>query len=295
MADKNTGIPYEKLTKEIFDELLRSQGIEDIEIQHDVQLEGKGTSHQIDLYWTFKMGGVSHHVAVQAKDWASPVTQEKVLAFKGVLDDLKIRATGIMVTRTGYQSGAEGVAANYGILLYRLSEMKEEDWEGRLRTVVTRIHAKSAVLDSFSPIFDYVWLKEEFDRLGLPNDHGVPFRMTTESEIVTAKGAVLTSIPDAVKAGERDSWQKSGIVDYTHDFGPDAFVLTGDAQIPKIKVTGVLLKFKIHEIVQESFKDGANLVKFLLANLSDGTRHLFDSDKRHFGASLKNSAPNKGS
>lgn len=294
MPDKNTGIPYEKFTKAIFDELHWSQGVEDIEIQHDVQLEGKSTSHQIDLYWSFKMGGVLYHVAVQAKDWASAVTQEKVLAFKAVLDDLKIRATGIMVTRTGYQSGAEDVAKNNGILLYRLSEMTEADWEGRIKTIVFKIHAKSAELVSFEPAFDQVWLKGEFDRLGLPSGQGIPFRMTSDSVIVGADGAKLATVTEVVRAGERDSWLKSGTVDYTHDFGQDAFVLTGDAKIPRLKVAEFRLKFKIHEIVQENRSDGANLVKFVLANLSDGTRHLFDSDQRHFGTRLPESDPGTG-
>lgn len=82
--------------------------------------------HQIDVYWKFDIANVTYQAAVQAKDWASRVTKEKVLAFKAVLDDLPGQPRGIMITKVGYQSGAELFAREHGIELYLFHEVSDE-------------------------------------------------------------------------------------------------------------------------------------------------------------------------
>jgi Restriction endonuclease len=59
---------------------------------------------------------------VQVKDWMNPVNQGELFKFKGVLDDLPGRPTGIVVTRSGYQKGAREFAHEHGILIYELRE-----------------------------------------------------------------------------------------------------------------------------------------------------------------------------
>lgn len=283
MSDENTGIPYEQFTKDIFDELNRVDGVEHIEIKHNVRLEGKSVPHQIDVYWSFKQGGVTHHVVVQAKDWATPVTKDKVLTFRAVLNDLKVGAIGIMVTKTGYQAGAEAAARNNGILLYRLAEMTEKDWEGRIKTIVFRLHAGRPEMLSFGPELDRAWLGKELDRLEIPKDEGVPLQITNETRIVTTDGALLCTVADAFKTGEDETRRKAADLDYAHTFPEEAFIETGDAQLPRLKVTELRFRFKYREVVREMRTEGSDLARFILANVTDGTSHLFGPDKRHFG------------
>lgn len=90
-------------------------------VQHNVQKMGRATSHQIDDYWEFCLGGVTHKVAVQAKRWKNPIRKSDVLAFKGVLEDLP-GTLGIMVASSRYQKGAIEIARAAGIIICNLRE-----------------------------------------------------------------------------------------------------------------------------------------------------------------------------
>src|SRR6516164_9670637 len=104
--DQNrSGKWYEVLVQAIFAALLNQNEVHSIEVQHNVSLKGKATTHQIDVYWEFEKGGVTYRTVVQAKDWATPVMQGELLKFKAVLDDLPQQRRGDFVTRTGYQDG----------------------------------------------------------------------------------------------------------------------------------------------------------------------------------------------
>jgi hypothetical protein len=55
---KNTGAAYEKLVQGIFQAI----------VEQNKTLQGKISTHQIDVYWKFQTGGIEYEVIVQAKD-----------------------------------------------------------------------------------------------------------------------------------------------------------------------------------------------------------------------------------
>lgn len=130
----STGISYELVTKQIFQQILDQDSVKTVSVLHDVTLQGNKTSHQIDVYWEFEVGGIRYQTVVQAKDWSRSVEQGELLKLRAVLDDLPGQPRGIMVTRTGYQSGAEDYARAAGILLYELVQIPDRP---RGRIVIT--------------------------------------------------------------------------------------------------------------------------------------------------------------
>ena len=72
---KNTGIPYEKMIQHIYQQILTCEGLDTINVQHNIILKGKTTSHQIDVYWEFNLRGIVYRTVIQAKDWANKVPQ----------------------------------------------------------------------------------------------------------------------------------------------------------------------------------------------------------------------------
>ncbi len=112
---------YELLVREIYQQMLDQDQAQNVVVQHNVQKQGRATSHQIDVYWEFCLGGVTHKVAVQAKRWKNPIRKGDVLTFKGVLEDLP-GTIGIMVASSGYQKGAVEVAEAAGIMICNLEE-----------------------------------------------------------------------------------------------------------------------------------------------------------------------------
>ena len=125
---KNTGKEYELVVQKVFQSILDQKFVKNITVQHDITLQGKSTTHQIDVYWEFSDGISTYATIVQAKDYNSRVSQDKLLTFKGVIDDLPNHPKGIFVTKTGYQKGAKAYAEANGILLYELRQPTDEDW-----------------------------------------------------------------------------------------------------------------------------------------------------------------------
>ena len=112
---------FELVVREIYQQMLAQDQASNVVVQHDVQKQGRSTNHQIDVYWEFCLGGVTHRVIVQAKTWNNPIRKVDVFTFKGVLDDIP-GTIGIMVTSSRYQKGAFEVANAAGIMICNLQE-----------------------------------------------------------------------------------------------------------------------------------------------------------------------------
>lgn len=154
---KNTGKEYEKLTQYIFSQIINQNQAENIDVQHDVILSGKTTSHQIDVYWKFDLGGIEYCTVIQAKEWKNKVKQSDMLAFKAILDDLPSGTKGIYVSLSGYQSGAIDVAKAHGITIYELRPPKAEDWDGYIKTINLDISCATPIYRDLVILIDKEW------------------------------------------------------------------------------------------------------------------------------------------
>lgn len=109
--------PYELLVQELHQALLHSDGVENINVRHNVKIIGRsGASHQIDVYWEFKLAGVTYKTCIECKHYNSSVKKSHIAAFSAVLEDIG-NATGIFATTEGYQEGALLFAQAKGIRL----------------------------------------------------------------------------------------------------------------------------------------------------------------------------------
>lgn len=129
----NINTEYELLTKDIYEVLLKKEGVT-IEVLHNVEIQGKAFKHQIDVYWEYEMAGIKHKVAIECKNYNSNVSVAKVRDFFGVLSDIG-NTNGIMVSKVGFQKGAKEFAEFYGINLRELRKPNAVDWKGRIKKI----------------------------------------------------------------------------------------------------------------------------------------------------------------
>ena len=102
-----SGTQYESLTRDVYDALLRSEGVDTVEVRHDTNVVGRsGCAHQIDVYWEFRLGGVLFRTAIECKRYADNLEIGRVRDFYAALADIG-NIQGIIVTTVGYQSGAK--------------------------------------------------------------------------------------------------------------------------------------------------------------------------------------------
>lgn len=155
----NESIQYEQLTQSIYQAILQNEECNNIQVKHNVEITGRsGVSHQIDVLWCFRQAGIEHTVLIECKNYASNITLEKVRNFFGVLNDIG-NARGIIVTKTGYQSGAAEFANYYGISLKILRKPNDNDWKGRIKDIHINITAKMIVSSKDRPLSVEVILK----------------------------------------------------------------------------------------------------------------------------------------
>jgi len=129
-------------------------------VQHDVQVAGTSRSHQIDVYWEYRLGGVLHRVIINCKRYAHTVEVTDVLTLGGVLQDMP-GVRGLIVSTKGFQRGAIDYATTHGIGLKVIRPPQDDDWKGRLRQFnmaleivpATRFLRAAAALDARVPIW----------------------------------------------------------------------------------------------------------------------------------------------
>jgi len=144
-------VEYERLTQSVYQAIVKQEG-HNIDVQHNVSVPGKsGVEHQVDVLWRFQIAGVEHLVLIECKNYATALTLEKVRNFFAVLHDIG-NCNGLMVTRTGFQSGVVQFANHYGIGLKLLRPPKPEDWEGRVKDIQIDIRFKGAASTNDRPI-----------------------------------------------------------------------------------------------------------------------------------------------
>lgn len=176
---KNTGRDYELLVMLILKQAQEQDEARNLRVEHDVTLQGVSLTHQIDVYITFDVGGITYATVVQCKDWNSHVKQEQMQTFSQVLTDLPGQPRGVFVTRRGFQSGARKLAEDKGIILYTLREPTEQDWLDLaiIRRIVfdLTIFVPRATNPRF--VFDDVWWQAECRRLGLQTSETLSLRV----------------------------------------------------------------------------------------------------------------------
>jgi hypothetical protein len=135
-ARMKPGASLEKDVQRVYAFLLNMRD-EGVAVSNPMFMTGKsGEQHEIDVYYEFTKAGIRHRVAIECKDWATPVSKGQIQEFESKLRDIG-NITGVIVSRNGYQSGAEGFARYYDILPLRFDDLPaiNQLLADRLRTV----------------------------------------------------------------------------------------------------------------------------------------------------------------
>lgn len=204
----NPNKEFELFTRHVYQKLVNNDVLKPTHVQHNVKLKGfSGCEHQIDVYWEYEIAGSLHRVAIECKNYSSPVEIGNVRDFKGVLDDLN-NVHGIMVSAKGYQSGAKQYAEQYGILL---KELRTPSWRDTIGELIIQIHSNIRhclfLIDKESAEkkgFDLQRYREFHASMDFDNAdkwlNATHLPLTTKDGIIrNAKGKQITNLDDLEK------------------------------------------------------------------------------------------------
>ena len=270
---KNTGVEYEKLTQNIFNQIINQDTVKTINVQHDVVLKGKTTTHQIDVYWEFDLNGIKYRTVIQAKDWKNKVPQKEMYAFKAILDDLPSGTKGIYVCKSGFQEGAVSVAQSNDIKIYVLRDPIDADWDGKIKTIVINFKIRMPTYKNMNALFDANWLKENVADFNKYIGRNV---FNGNSEILDHNNNRICLLSELVLQMADKS--KDGVEYQEHIFEQDAFLKIDDGICAKIiSISGDVGYSVTHE---EMTIDGGNTIGYILKDLLEDKTFTFDKEEK---------------
>lgn len=249
----NTGRQYEQLVRDIYQGILSLHGDEfkNIVVECNKHLnsmtsknkDGSPLQREIDVFWEYELAGVRFKVCVQAKDLGRKVNLGMVDTFRGVLLDIPGQPRGVMVTRKGYQTGAESHALAYGIEIIQLSEVTPELSPSRIQMSISGWFYQPIGLKF---MFDDDFIKEhKISGVNIPIHEKVE-----ESFFYLEDGSPFLSIADALKLPEAEEI-KEGIFVTENWFDRNVFLHTDDPVHRRIKVDGVIAELSIRRTFQQ--------------------------------------------
>ena len=164
------GTTYELIVRAIYHALLNQTHTQNVE--HNIVLQGRGTKHQIDVYWKFTLADVEYTTIVSVRNRTGRTKKGELLEFKEVLDDISGQPRGIFVSSSGYQRGAIEFASSCGIILIKLVRADTEPNSLAMTSssiahmqilpnqMAMRITIKEPSLSDINIVADQEWLKQ---------------------------------------------------------------------------------------------------------------------------------------
>ena len=162
------GKDYEIFVQKLQQALLNSERFinqKNIEIERNKKIiDNNGIAREFDLYWEYELAGVTYKTIIECKDYASPVSIEKIDALIGKIRDIP-DLKPVFATKTGYQKGAETKARYNKIDLLIVREQCDVDWHDKDGNPLIRefniqvcVNPHTRIIQ-FSPQVDGDWLK----------------------------------------------------------------------------------------------------------------------------------------
>jgi hypothetical protein len=279
------GDDYELVLQKIFKSML-AQDAANAVVERKKKLETTdGGTVEVDLYWEFKLAGVTHKVIVQAKDERNKIKQNELFAFHDVLENIPGQPRGVFVTRTGFQKGALKYAYSRGIGVatirapsdYTEKELKQFGIpQGTLQIQMARFFC------SFSPDSDWTSrntlddVTEERLNKQIIEDYPDVLKMDLFNEkmqrisMLPELDPTFYQMDQSLPAGRHRAAK-------TYEFKNPTFVKTKNPAFPAVKVNHVTVLRETN--MRDPFQMRADkLVKAILNDLTEGNVTLFNNE-----------------
>lgn len=268
---------YEKFVRDIQQFLLNAQGLKTIKAQHNIMLKGiSNQEHQIDIYWEYRLGGITHRVALECKRHSTKVDLGIIRDFWGVLDDIP-GLRGVVVSPIGFTSGAETYAKSKSIGLKVIRPAQDADYDGRLKTLRISIHQRLPIILNLEISLDEAWYKLNVnpEREALLRDFQGK-RETLVKEVVieernTGEKLFLSQLVKYLPILDLDDI--SGTHEWEKNFN-EGFLLQPEK--PDLKLSKIKVYYQIDELNEDIALNASDVATTLIKDAIQGTLLFVD-------------------
>lgn len=268
---KKRGVGFEQLAQQVFQAILDQELVQNIEVKHNVRLNGLATSHQIDVFWEFKVDEVRYQIVLEAKDWKGAVDQGQVLKLSAVLADLPGRPRGIIVSRFGFQAGARRLAAVKGILLYELRKPTDADLQNRVKALILTLTAHFPKAFNIHLEHDEDWRRSEALRRGLNEVPRLQLSLEpNETRLFDSNGKEIGMVRDVIHRLFPTDLQDMVPRRIRHEFSSPTFLETRIPSFPWLKLLGLEATVRSDKVEQDIVLDVEEFVLYILKETLTG-------------------------
>jgi len=268
------GVEFELFVKAIYEEILAIDGYDTINVMHDVSIIGRSKQpHQIDVYWEFKLAGITHRVAVECKEYKNTVSVGKVRDFYGALEDIG-NIHGVFVTTKGYQSGAITYAKHKDISLKIVKEPTQEDINAHqgIKTIYINQHAFCIANITMTPALDIDWIIQntnikEGDQFSISG-------LTNEIKVMDSDFNLLGTILDFENKLPREPENTERLI-HKYEFN-NAFIHIPNSEYSPLKLKSICFEYDTYTMNTNSQLKSKLMAKAVLKDIITGDLHLYN-------------------
>jgi hypothetical protein len=261
---------YQELTEELMQRLGAADGTTTVRLEPEVPVSGRANDNCIDVLWEVQgSSGELVRLLFECRSYKRRITQQALHSWRSIVDDVSepgVETIGVMVTTTGYQSGAQRVADTYGIVILELRAPTERDLANRAIPVRTEFVARvtrvtELAIDATEHLGTDASLSEPLGDFVLEFEDG-----TTEQ------------LADHLLRGELSSIEEPPTEPHRAErtFSPPVLLRRQDKPVARvIRVTAVVGEAQAAPVVIET---PTAKIAWMLANTLTGSRIWFTED-----------------
>ncbi|RCX19506.1 restriction endonuclease [Anaerobacterium chartisolvens] len=151
---------FEEYCLEVLKAYAESESLKDFSMIHNQKIQTDDGDYQIDIYAEFIALSVRFKVIVECKRYTRPIEREKIV----VLAD-KVRSLGghkgILISTSGFQSGASEYAKKHGIALLQIFDKHVMHIQNSLHPEMDRLHIE--LIRQSPKYYAYQWNYSLYD------------------------------------------------------------------------------------------------------------------------------------
>lgn len=164
-------IEFEKYCMNILKSYADKEDLKEFSIVHDKKISTSDGDYQIDIYCEFVAIGVKFKVLAECKKYKYPIEREKVAVLADKLHSIGAQK-GILISTSGFQSGAAKYAKVHGIALIQIMDKYVRHVQNSARPRREMLDKLLIKWHNYLP--NYVAM--EYDEYGFPMEDIYPSR-----------------------------------------------------------------------------------------------------------------------
>ena len=249
----------EEILNELIDAIERQDAVETLILQKNASVEGRTSSHPIDLYWEFTDGDLVYKTLISAEHLNTVATRSDIIKMAGSIRDIHGQATGVLFTRPVYDASVAAMANNIGITLVELLPPLPPEWQ--------------SVVENLDLQADEAFIQQEKARLGITEKIAVnvhdPKQVFFYNQNFACVDTVDSVIASYVKRAQPAGFGKQKIA---HVFPEATYLQTGNELMPFLKILSISFTLSFKEVIhldeEDRQKEGMDMVIIILKNIA---------------------------